>query len=65
MRPVIMRCWRGVRCHALALQGVGHQGGLGAEVDAPVADVEDGEEDGEHCQEKQILSGRLNFVLQC
>ena len=58
-----MRCWRGVRCHALALQGVGHQGGLGAEVDAPVADVEDGEEDGEYGQEKQILSGRLNFIL--
>ena len=64
MRPVIMWCWRGVRCHALALQWVGHQGGLGAEVDAPVADVEDGEEDGEYGQEKQILSGRLNFILQ-
>ena len=64
MRPVIMRCWRGVRCHALALQWVGHKGGLGAEVDAPVADVEDGEEDGEYGQEKQILSGRLNFILQ-
>ena len=64
MRPVIMWCWRGVRCHALALQWVGHQGGLSAEVDAPVADVEDGEEDGEYGQEKQILSGRLNFILQ-
>ena len=60
-----MRCWRSVRRHALALQRVGHQGGLGAEVDAPVADVEDGEEDGEHGQEKQILSGRLDFILQC
>ena len=37
---------------------------LGVKMNSPVADVEDGEQDGEQGEEEQILAGSFHFILK-